>query len=177
MLTKNFYNHVMSYLTGNTIVGGAVDTNGTVYDMYDAEKITYDWSYMKTLTLSNYFGNYSAGAGVRIGNGVTPATADDYTLESIITNDRLVIGNPGSVLVTKEKDFVAVYAVYTIANNGTESQSISEIGLFTGMKTGSSSTNITLGLMDRTVLESPITINPGEAKPITYTIRFNYPVE
>lgn len=174
MLTKNFYNWVMANLTKREITNGYVTPDGKVYNaVRSTQPISYMWEHMDYLVIDNAPTNYLY-VGVRIGTGVTPATADDYTLESVI-NSGLSVVNPQDVTVTRENDFVAVYATYTVTNNGTTAVAISEIGLFcAGVYTSSTMVPI---LADRTVLESPITINPGEAKPITYTIRFNYPTE
>lgn len=171
MLTKNFYNAVMTYLTNTIITNGFVRHDGTVGNTRTNMKQAYLWSAMKTLQLSAP--STFSTVGVRIGTGVTPATADDYTLDSIITSGLTVV-NPSAVTVTVENGAVAAYASYTLTNTGTTAVAISEIGLFCSEYDASSYLTM---LMDRTVLEEPIVINPGEAKPITYTIRFNYPVE
>ena len=173
MLTKNFYNFMMAHLTNVQIENGYVHIDGTVSAAKRVSSVSgYLWNKMNNFAIGSIPTSYAA-AGVRIGTGVTPATADDYTLESVITSG-LTYVNPGSVAVTKENGFVAVYATYTVTNTDTTAVSISEIGLFCGPEAMASVKPI---LMDRTVLEYPIVVNPGEAKPITYTIRFNYPTE
>lgn len=173
MLTKNFYNYVMAHLTNRTIANGYVFPDGTTVDAKRVNSAsTYMWDKMGSIQIGGIPTVFS-GVGARIGTGITPATADDCTLESVITSG-LTVQSASSVTVTRENDFVAAYAIYTLSNNGTTAVSISEIGLFC-TPDGSGTTKPIL--MDRTVLEKPIVINPGEAKPITYTIRFNYPVE
>lgn len=174
MLTKNFFSWTMANLTGKDIVNGYVFPDGTVGNATrQTNKPYYLWEYMNYLSISDIPSSYLF-IGTRIGTGATPATADDYTMESVITSG-LITAESNTVTVTKENGFVAVYATYTVTNTGTTAVAISEIGLF-GATNGSSSGTKPI-LMDRTVLESPIVINPGEAKPLTYTIRFNYPVE
>jgi hypothetical protein len=175
MLTKNFYNWAMATLTNKTIVNGYVGIDGTTYNADRTSSVPKDlWEGMRTIYTSALKpGTGNGASAAQIGTGVTPATADDYRLESIITSG-ISVATPSAVTVTKENDFVAVYATYTVTNTGTTSLAVSEIGLFS---TGRQGNEALIVLMDRTVLESPIVINPGEAKPITYTIRFNYPTE
>lgn len=176
MLTKNFYIWAMATLTNQTIINGYVGVDGTTYNAVRATSSAFMrwWEGMRTLgTSAPTPGSGYTMSEARIGTGVTPATADDYTLESMITSGISIV-NPSAVTVTKENGYVAVYATYTVTNTGTTSLAVSEIGLF---GTGFIASNGISMLTDRTVLESPIVINPGEAKPITYTIRFNYPTE
>lgn len=164
----------MNMLTNKKIVGAYVLPDGTVNDaVRPASMPGYLWDAMYDLYIDEA-PTSTAYCGVRIGSGVTPATADDYTLESIITSGLSVV-KPSAVTVTKENDCVAVYATYTVTNTGKTAVHISEIGLYAAAYYSTSLAKPALA--DRTVLESPITINPGEAKPITYTIRLNYPVE
>ena len=172
MLTKNFYTFMMAYMAQSTIQGGCVLSDGTKGNTSaNTSSNTSLWNTsMKSLALKDA-PTSSNDAGVRIGTGTTPATIDDYTLESIITSG-MTVSNPSAISVTAENGFIAVYANYTVKNTGTSAVSISEIGLYTsGYFTG----KVVPALMDRTVLEEPIVVNPGESKPLTYTIRMNYP--
>lgn len=166
MLTKNFYNQVAALLTKKDIRNGLISTTGEVRDA--------PWNVFSAMSMLGILNNLTigeVGSGVRIGSGDTPATADDYTLESVIASGCSVV-NQSATTVTKEGDNVSAYATSTISNTGTTALSISEIGLFSSIPVDGVGRPF---LLDRTVLESPITINPGEAKSITYTIRMNYP--
>ena len=59
-------------------------------------------------------------------------------------------------------------AVLTITNNNATDITIGEVGI---VYQGSN----TAALLERTVLDSPITIPAGGVSQITYTIRMNYP--
>ena len=169
MLTKNFYNYMLSKMAKRTITNGLVTTSGAVCDAVFGANTTSD-------NMLNYIFHLVATQntqGVTIGNGTTPATADDYKLESINDTGFSVV-TPSGAAITKDDDGVSIFATYAITNTGTEALVISEIGL-TGRLYVSSSTDS--ALLDRTVLDTPITINPGEAKNLTYTIRLNYPTE
>lgn len=170
MLTKNFFNDVMSRYAGSAVTGGLTDTSGAVWVSGGYASTTTPFSNMKTLTISS-----SYGEGVRIGSGVTPATPDDYKLETLIS-DNCSVSTPSTVLASVDADGVSVSATYAVKNTGSTAFSVSEIGLFSGLYTVINNNGQKKTCMvDRTVLEKPITINPGESKQITYTIRFNYP--
>lgn len=175
MLTKNFYSAVAAMFTKNTVTNGIVSYDGTTRNAAYYQTLTglFALDYMhklRTTALAHGIGEQ----GVRIGSGATPATADDYTLENLILSGISIV-NPSGVSVSAEKDGVSATATYAVANTGNTAIEINEIGLYGEVFTNNSSTH--LALLDRTVLESPITINPGESKTLTYTIRFNYPVE
>lgn len=114
--------------------------------------------------------DFSVG-GVIFGTGTTPPTLDDYCmsgetitaitwasngLQSEITDNGLTIANG-----------------YTITNTGEEAITIGEIGLIAS-PTGSTAEG-NYALLERTVLDAPITIEPGGVGQVTYTVRFNYP--
>lgn len=169
MLTKNFYNAIMRAVTKQTIKTGFVSYDGTVFDAYWISTISngeFLLDYMKTLKASSNITH-----GVRIGSGVTPATIDDYTIEEVITD--FAVTNPSGISVNSENGYVEATATYGIYNYGANAFTISEICLFGDMYGEATSTN--KFLLDRTVLENPITVNPGQTKQVTYTIRMNYP--
>ena len=171
MLTKNFFNFVMAQTALSTVNGNAmVDYTGAAFA--SNFNTTSNCTGLKSIATLAASAISTSNPGVRIGNGVTPPTVDDYNLESMITSG-FTCTNPSAPAISLENDGVSISATYGITNTGTTAMTISEIGLF-GKITNS---NITVFLLERTVLESPITINPGETKQVTYTIRFNYPTE
>lgn len=175
MLTKNFYNFVMAYVSRCTIADGYRDISGDVKKAAPSSATQYMFDYMKVLTLTtstNTGSSSTKGNGVRIGTGVTPATKDDYQLENQITSGISIV-NPSGITAKMEDGYVEVSATYTVTNTGTTAIAVSEIGLFGDAMSG----NYTLIMYDRTVLESPIVLNPNQPKTLTYTIRFNYPNE
>lgn len=115
-----------------------------------------------------YASGYFQGLGVCFGNGTTPPTENDHCMEGdLLTNYGY------SQTYNFSKDSVTV--TYTITNSGNDPFTISEVGLLTHAyqqdKYGSYySSGI---LLDRTVLESPITIPAGGVGQVTYTIRMN----
>lgn len=153
------------------------------YKSYDGNTRTYVGSTsMNSLTwgnaeTNNYYGPYIGrlykseydGAGVYLASGTTAPTKDDYTWAG-----QLVKGYAYTVAVSNGTDDEGVYttAVYTITNNNAQAITIGEICLF-GIPGGSSGSEFKC-LYDRTVLESPVTIEAGGVGQVTYTLRANF---
>ena len=125
------------------------------------------------VTLAPYFGALSSSSTIRIGSGTTPATINDYNLESMLSSGF-------TSTISKEYGLDSdnnPYVTFTIAvsNTSSSAMTIGEIGLFLGF--GASSTQYATSqtsstvMVDRTVLDSPITIPAGEAATITYTLK------
>ena len=172
MLTKNFYNWLFSLATKKEIANGYTDYTGATANAYpytsmNSLSVIDNLHYLSIGTMS------SSAYGVKLGTGVTPATFNDYTLENVII-EGLSVANQESILLNAESDNSSVSATYSIKNISSEPINISEIGLFNRAYVDGSTTR-KLVLLERTVLEEPITIAPGQTKQITYTIRMNYP--
>ena len=108
---------------------------------------------------------------MKFGDGNTHATIDDYCLSgNLLTN----LGITDNTTRTVEDGGVTVQHVYTITNKNTEDITIREVGMVAGIPYGTSVSKH-MALIERTVLDSPITIPAGGVGLITYTIRMNYP--
>ena len=112
-------------------------------------------------------------SGVIIGTGTAPAAFDDYKLSG-----DLITKFSFSVSVNKKhtESGFEVTALYTITNTNSTEITIGEIGLIANQYTNSTSASY-VALLERTVLEEPVTIPPGGIGQVEYTIRMNYPVE
>ena len=105
--------------------------------------------------------------GVLFGTGTTPPTLNDYTISGE------AVKNLSVSVAYKETDDESVHTLeilYTITNVATEPVTIGEIAAFCG--TG---INAKGALLERTVLDSPVTIPAGGVGQVTYTVRMNYP--
>lgn len=127
---------------------------------------------MSVLTLS------SGTAGIAVGSGSTPATVDDYCLESMITSG-ITATIPATATATYDnthKQYVVSKDV-TIANTGSASITISEIGILASTKyansVGASVSSSTTVLADRTVLDTPVTIPAGQSGVVRYEFRYD----
>lgn len=127
---------------------------------------------------TNYSGDYfkvkpfDNTEGIWIGSGNTPATENDYFLETPITS-----GCTGSTskqtIYDAETNTVKTRLVVTITNNGSSDVTINEIcktDIFpTANAKGANTNQGNKGVMvDRCVLESPVTIPAGESGVIHY---------
>ena len=109
--------------------------------------------------------------GVLFGTGDTPASVDDYNLAgNVIQNIVASISRSFSYSDAQQ----SLKAIYTITNNNTEAITIKEVALnvqYTHTSNGSSNGCV----IDRTVLDTPVTIPAGGVGQVVYTITFNYP--
>ena len=114
--------------------------------------------------------SYSGYGGVVIGTGTQEPTLDDYELAGDVISSYTY-----SVSITKEfsDNIATVTALYTITNTGTKAFTIGEIGLQCDL--GEDGTANNKALLERTILDSPLTVEPGGVGQLTYTIRFPYP--
>lgn len=108
--------------------------------------------------------------GVCFGSGTTPATEDDYCMEGdLFTNY--------TYSQTYEYGNGSVTYKYTLTNNGDEPFTIGEIGIVTDVRSAVSSNSPvykSMVLLERTVLESPITIPAnGGVGQIAYTLKMD----
>jgi hypothetical protein len=114
---------------------------------------------------------YNGNGGVVFGTGTTPPTIDDYKL----SGDLITTIN---CTVSVEKGFddtgAVINAWYAVTNTGSEKITIGEIGLMCSLYS-TSSTADDKGFIERTVLDKPITIEPGGIGYIAYPIRFDLP--
>lgn len=170
MLTKNFYKAFTAYLWGirddttNMLVnhrGQTVTTNGYMYNMWYLNTPNANPSYIKVK-------KGVADDGVVFGDGNTPASIDDYQMsgEHFTTYSALHSRN-----YNIDETGVTATIVFTITNTGTETFTIREIGQFYQQ---GSSTDLCV-LVERTVLDSPVTIEPNGIGQVTYTVRFPFP--
>ena len=161
MLTKNFYSYMkISFTTTNTEATFTM-TNGTtasslLYVQNPPFKVMNSWA--KTITAN----------GVSFGTGTTQSTASDYVLESILGDTQINVSVPSGISFNKFDTYEEYTVTFGVTNKTTEVITISEVGLTVPISGGS------YALVDRTVLETPVTIPAGQSKQITYTIRFNY---
>ena len=111
---------------------------------------------------------YSTGLfGVVFGSGTTKPTIDDIDLENRITAGLSVTCGGLNLGKVADGQYCA-WASYTVTNTSEEEITISEIGVLTCYF---NSGHYPI-LMERTVLDEPITIPAGEQKIITYKINF-----
>lgn len=104
------------------------------------------------------------GRGIAFGSGTTPPQKTDYKLENYITTGLTYSGNN-----TKQTDGVVNW-VQTVQNTSTAQITITEVGLFAK---ATSIEYYATYLITRTVLDTPVVLQPNEVKTFTITIDYN----
>lgn len=142
------------------------DTVGTIFnrrgfDDPSSYSVSSDF-YSDTGTVEVYV---PFSRGIAFGSGTTPPQKTDYKLENHITTGLTYSGNN-----TNTTDGVTNW-VQTVQNTSGEPITISEVGLFS--KNSLSGQNYTVFLLTRTVLDTPVVLQPNEVKTFTITIDYN----
>ena len=177
MFTNNWYKTLASAITKNR-AKNFVNVNGVETGLYSQNSI-YNISLGDSTGASEsaYIGRlvqtYNRQGGVRLGTGDTPATVNDYKLSGdLITGYDFT----AEVKTQNSAESDKITAVYTITNTSSSEITIKEIGIVAKM---SSNTGVAqkgdMGLLDRTVLDTPVTIPAGGVGQVEYTITFKYP--
>ena len=164
MLTNNFIN-----LSKLVMLGHDFSTTTLV----KGRTVTGEERYFMPITTSAYpasdnmrsFTPNPASAGWTVGTGNTPATANDYQLETPINS-----GVSGSATINPINDSTLNRIIkkvsIIITNTGSTNISINEIGFKDSIYSNTAinkSGNNAIFLLYRTVLETPVTLTPGES--------------
>ena len=166
MLTKNFYAYIRADFSESTTTATFTKTDGSKSTV----ALTSDYPPFKVM---NNWAKSITGTGVSFGTGTTPATASDYVLESILGDNKINVSTPSSISFSRYDTYEEYTVTFGVTNKTADAITISEMGL-TAMPYSPYSGGNYYALVDRTVLDAPVTIPAGQSKQITYTIRFNY---
>lgn len=111
--------------------------------------------------------------GVAFGSGNTPATENDYTIENQILGLTASVTSDNYMTFNAETDSWDLNFQFTINNPGETDVTISEMCRFVSTAKnatkGASGSGNTSVLVERIVLDAPVTIPAGEASVINYT--------
>ena len=166
MLTKNFYAYIRADFSESTTAATFTKTDGST------STVTLSSDYPPFKVMNNWAKSASS-TGVSFGTGTTPATASDYVLESILDYNKINVSTPSSISFSRYDTYEEYTVTFGVTNKTADAITISEMGL-TAMPYFTNSGGNYYALVDRTVLDTPVTIPAGQSKQITYTIRFNY---
>lgn len=174
MFLDNYYKILGMYFMYRFAGVSLTLPNGTSANAYyyNANTASHNLCLDNLQTLST---SYSS-VGVIFGDGTTPPTHTDYCLSGDVVTG---IVASSTRKATGTDDAAENTVLFTITNNNAKAVTIGEVGyvgyinFYTG-PTGSG-TNSDRLLLERTLLESPITIEPGGVGQVTYTLRMNYP--
>lgn len=174
MFTKNFDKIILSAISQKNINSINVLGNSTsIRSNANSLQIGYSSYSVYHPAMNRVNTSYNSYGGVIFGTGTTSPTRDDYCLSGdiITTISTSSIGG-----FTKDDDGLTGEYTYTVTNTGSSDITIGEIGLITSTYSNTSYTAAEYKfLVERTVLETPITIPAGGVGQITYTIRMNFP--
>lgn len=172
MITK-WYKEILKYLPismQNMTYGPQIKTiNGTTVHVFSRGTTSNLPWLEKNFYLDASYSSYSNG--FRVGTGTTPPTEQDYSLESVITS-----GLSGSVNGSSNRNAdgnVDTMFQITLSNTSSAAITVGEIGYYGaqwGYATeGGASSNHSV-MYHRAVLNSPVTINPGESAIINFHV-------
>ena len=175
-ISSQFSKNVVSY-------GGS-----NMADFYNHSAPSQNISYLMSefasvTTLSDKRSSAGSSYGVLFGSGNAEPKADDYCLSGEAI-DGLGSSNITSVETSEvDDDHLTVTRTYTITNTTGNDITIGEVGLVyylqaytSATSTGSSYKKYWSYLVERSKLDSPITIPAGGVGQVVYSIRMNYPV-
>lgn len=158
MWLKNF-NVMMCWNSGSASSTSMSGTTGQV--------VAQSTSFSYGNATCHYSGNGSGAFWVAIGAGDTAPTSDDYDMadSSIMASDKMVSQKQ---FCSASRDGGAICNTQWV-NNSSSPITVKEIGI--AYKTGSATYNKGVNyLMGRKVLDTPVTIQPGEVYVFTYRI-------
>ena len=176
MITKNYY-RVLAYLftrKDNEIrIKNYLGNDKTIPNSSTIFSLAWGLDKNDAFTASMRYLRSSLGdsSGVILGDGDTPPTPDDYRLAGEIITD---FTYSGSLTHVVSDTAITAKAIYTITNTSDTEITIKEVGLM-GANFASQLTGAQRFLLERTVLDTPVTIPAGGVGQVEYTVTFNYP--
>ena len=173
MFTKNWYRaYAIEIVTTSTKFINYAGQSTSGYANANHLKLG-STSYSSNIpALRNVINNLNTNGGVAFGTGNTPPTLDDYKFSGdLITT----ITGTATVNVAHDDNGLGATALYSLTNTGSSDITIGEIGLIASLESNTSTGSSYKALLERTVLDTPVTIPAGGIGQVTYTIRMNYP--
>lgn len=170
MITNNFKKIMATVLQS---VGGK-----TVNGCIPVTDVNGDAKYLSSESYGVFPGSvsmaFTGSTGIQIGSGTTPATENDYVLENRIASGYVASSVTYNFNVDAYGNPYLEY-LFTITNNTQEDITISEMGYvqqcFASSVQGASASTKYNFLIDRTVLDNPVTIAASESAAVKYTLK------
>lgn len=171
MLTKNAKNFILRALMRSAGTGTSSPELWGSFTLTNTDGASITTGYRSDIAFAfinalNHMGTVAgrdATTYIKSGTGTTEATENDYELEveaTGLTCDSVVT----AISANDTKTYTA-----TFSNSTANDITVAEIGFFCCSYTGNNYDNF---LLDRIVLDTPITIPAGESKAITYELGF-----
>jgi hypothetical protein len=168
MVTRNWYNLMKTYRYRISNKLTIVNKTGEAWNIrYSDDKYVIPaLALSPTSGLKFSIGTYESGVYYILGRGTTPATVDDYNLEDMITS-----GLSCAWVIDEDEDKDAIHKL-TLTNTSNDDITIGEIGIAGNVNVAG---NWYLALLERTVLDKPITVPAGGFGQIEYAIKLPIP--
>lgn len=188
MFLNNFYTLLAIQAVRGEITAKIKKTNGVMMeftngnagaDIFPFTSSGNDFPYVGRIVTSELDTDnvISSGTSVRLqyngvifGNGNTPPTVDDYYLSGEQVTNLSYTYN--IVKEFTEDNEIRLNCLYTITNNNAQTISISEIGL---VKIHYITNGYYPIMLERTVLDTPVVIEPSGVGQVRYVITFKLP--
>ena len=164
MFLRNYYNQLFSLFSEQTIANGLKQLDGTVVNSACPSSSDTANGIIQAIRGLNGVANDYTARKLVLGSGNTPASVDDYKLESIITTSL-----SGSVSKSVD-DNGNLVIVISVTNTSSAPIIVGEIGIPANCHNESTARD--LCLVERTVLDEPITLGAGESCFISYKVNF-----
>lgn len=169
MITKNF-KAFLSLMLENSSAGGAFleAKDASANTKYIDSRLSNTFPYPVETTVR--FANY---AGIQLGSGNTLATENDYHMENQITSG-LSASTPAITSGNDSNGNPYLQFVFTLTNSSASDIVVKEVGYFqkfmAATTIGGSSTATTF-MLDRTLLETPLTVPANGTAVLKYTLK------
>lgn len=173
MILNNFKRAFAGAMSGSVGVPGGLRPNGTDSSFYNATNDTSSL-FLNFPKIMSFVNSTNGLGSVFFGDGDTTPTPNDYNLAGYMFT-ATDIDVTASVKTVVDDDGVATTGTYTITNKTDAEITIREVCVRARCMYAASSSSYTHFMLDRTVLDSPVTIPAGGVGQVTYTIRMNYP--
>lgn len=169
MVTKNFLNLLAMALQSGSNIGNLPVKDTTGLEKYLTGGSTFYTSTTKAVTTN------ADAAGISVGTGNTAATDEDFQLAEPLTSG-ISLTLSETVYGADEPGYPYVQYKVTVTNTGSDPITVKEIcykqtlnaAKYPGYATGAGDH---ICMLDRTVLDTPVTIAAGDAGIITYKLR------
>lgn len=161
---------IMIHGTNNTWV--AANSRALTYSLNSTNYM----SYIRNFVAGNFFGKElceysrtpSTGFGIFFGSGSTPATYEDYNLDTAITSGLSIVSQNGTLSQPTSYDNVTHHISskrsFTVNNTSASPITINEFGIFVNAGVGTND----YAMIYREVLATPITLNPSESAIVSF---------
>lgn len=176
MITRNYKRLAASILQSSSSLYAHLPVNVAGGKQYYLMEQYPEFPYKRTET----FSTSPTTAGIVLGRGTTEPKVTDNTLEDMITSGINVTVTSKSVGI-EGVDTPYVRYNLTVTNQTGSTLTIAEAGyqqtISVGIGPGSTSATTAVFLLDRTLLDEPLTLANGDAGVIQYTLKTKYSPE